>query len=116
MLRANRFQFFPRSVLEIWEEEKNHPDLNLEIERSTALHYNSCIYFFVNKRNTRLYDLIDRGLRFAMDDGSFDQLFELNFRKFINKSNLNSRTIIELENPLFPEKIPAENQKFWFRR
>ncbi|MDE2431091.1 MAG: hypothetical protein KGM99_20405, partial [Burkholderiales bacterium] len=76
MLQARRFQYFPRSILEIWDEQKNHQNLGLVIEKKLALHYPTCLYFFVNKQNKNLAALLERGLHQAIRDGSFQRLFD----------------------------------------
>lgn len=75
MLAAKRFDYFPRGLYEIWDEQRAHSDQDFIIEDSLMLHYPAPIYFFVNKKNVQLANRIERGLRIAMADGSFDQLF-----------------------------------------
>lgn len=75
MLVAKRFDFFPRGLFEVWEEQKVHADKGLVIEDSLLLHYASPVYFFVNKKDTKAANRIERGLKLAIADGSFDELF-----------------------------------------
>jgi hypothetical protein len=75
MLAAKRFDYFPRGLYEVWDEQRAHPEQDFIIEDSLMLHYPAPIYFFVNKKNVLLANRIERGLRIAMQDGSFDQLF-----------------------------------------
>ena len=70
-----RFDYFPRGLYEVWGEQKVNADKNLVIEDSLMLYYPAPIYFFVNKKNVALANRIERGLRIAMQDGSFDKLF-----------------------------------------
>ena len=65
----------PCGLYEVWDEQRAHPEQEFMIEDSLMLHYPAPIYFFVNKKNTLLASRIERGLRIAMNDGSFDQLF-----------------------------------------
>lgn len=116
MLKAGRFQYLPRSLAEVWNEAESHADFNLEVEQNIGLHYTTCLYFFVNKQNKQLYELLDRGLRIAISDGSFDKLFLAYYGDFISRSKLNTRTIIELDNPLLPDKTPINDAKLWFHR
>lgn len=103
MLASNRFQYFPRGVGEIWGELSRHPDLDLEVEPHLALHYPSVSYFFVSPHNTALCQAIERGLRAAIKDGSFDALFDKYNGAAIARAQLAGRTVIELANPLLPE-------------
>jgi hypothetical protein len=75
MLAANRFDYFQRGCYEIWNELEAQKDKNLVIEQHLMLHYDAPFYFFVNKKNTKLANRIERGLRIAQEDGSFDKLF-----------------------------------------
>ncbi len=108
MLVAGRFQYFPRGVGEIWEEQRNHADLGLVVEQHLTLHYPACTYFFVRKNNTALARLIDKGLRAAIKDGSFDKLFAQYNGESINRARLSERTTFELSNPLIPEAAQTQ--------
>lgn len=74
MLAAGRFDYFPRGLYEVWEEQKVHAEKGLVIEDSLLLHYSSPVYFFVNKRDVAVADRIERGLKIALADGSLDKL------------------------------------------
>lgn len=75
MLQRKRFDYFPRGVYEVWNEQKVHADKGFVIEQTIMFHYPAPIYFFVNKRNVQLAERIEKGLNMAIADGSFDQLF-----------------------------------------
>ncbi|RYY04557.1 MAG: transporter substrate-binding domain-containing protein [Gammaproteobacteria bacterium] len=75
MLVSKRFDYFPRGLYEVWGEQQLNAGKGLIIEDSLMFHYPAPIYFFVNKKDTALADRIERGLRIAMQDGSFDSLF-----------------------------------------
>ena len=75
MLIGKRFDYFPRGLDEIWNEEKFFSDKGIRIEQRLMLNYPATKYFFVNKRDTALADRIERGLKIAIADGSFDNLF-----------------------------------------
>ena len=107
MLNAGRFQYFPRGIAEIWGELNSHAGLGLEVEPHLALHYPAYTYFFVAKNNPELARLIERGLRAAIADGSFDRLFERYNGDLIKRARLSSRLVFELKNPYAPESAPA---------
>lgn len=98
MLAAKRFDYFPRGLYEIWNEQQAHKDKNLSIEPSIMLHYPAPIYFFVNKKNTALASRIERGILLAIKDGSFDKLFFSipNFKKGFDEMHNSSRRIFTL--------------------
>src|SRR5471032_1864938 len=76
MLARGHIQYFPRSVIEIWQEIAAHPELRLGAADGIALHYPEALYFFVNKSNTALAAKVERGLRLAIADGSMQKLFD----------------------------------------
>lgn len=75
MLAANRFDYFPRGIYEIWDEYNMHAKKGLVIEKHLMLYYHRPVYFFTNKQNQALAERIEMGLKLAMEDGSFDALF-----------------------------------------
>lgn len=113
MLESQRFDYFPRSVMEIWGEQEAHAS-TLEIEPHVALHYFYDSYFFVNKRNTKLAADISEGMEKAIADGSFDKLFNEHWGERVRKARLNERTVIELRNPLLTPETPSNRRELWF--
>jgi hypothetical protein len=110
MLAAGRFQYFPRGVGEIWDEQKSHAHLDQVVEEHLALHYPAYTYFFVSKSNTTLARLIEQGLRAAKKDGSFDKLFDQYNGESVKRAHLDTRTVFELNNPLLPT-IPPQPER-----
>jgi hypothetical protein len=113
MLEAKRFDYFPRSVMEIWDEQPNNAD-TLVVEPHLALHYYYDSYFMVNRKNTRLAQDIRDGLERAIRDGSFDKLFQQYFGERIRKAHLETRTVIELQNPLLTPETPSNRPELWY--
>jgi hypothetical protein len=77
MLAVNRFDFLSRGLHEIGSDLIGYRDLGLVQERNLLLQYDTPIRysFFVNKNNKALADRLERGLKAAQADGSFDELF-----------------------------------------
>ncbi len=98
MLAAKRFDYFPRGLYEIWNEQQANIDKQFSIEQTLMLHYPAPIYFFVNKKNAALANRIERGLLLAMNDGSFDRLFFSipGFKKGFDEMHNSSRRILTL--------------------
>lgn len=94
--------YFPRSVLEVGNEINQERNQELIIEPTLLLKYPAAYYFFVNKDNEELAQLIEHGLNLAIQDGSYMELFNRHFGEHIKALNLPNRTIIRLKNPLFP--------------
>ena len=113
MLELGRFDYFPRSIMEIWAEEKSHAHMNLAVEQSVVLHYPTAYYFFVNKNNPTLARAIERGLRVAIKDGSFDTLFNKTYGDVVQRTRLHARKRFELTNPLLPPLTPLGQKELW---
>lgn len=113
MLSAERFDYFPRAVTEVWQEIENNSDLPLAVADNFAIHYPSAMYFFVNKANHFLHDEIESGLNKAIADGEFDKLFNQFHQQYLKKSNIDKRHIIELKNPYMPKDTPLERKELW---
>ena len=113
MLIRKRFDYFPRSMMEIWDEQAINAD-TLEVEPQLALHYFYDSYFMVNRKNTKLADDIRNGLEKAIADGSFDQVFQQYFGERLRKARLDKRTVIELRNPLLTPGTPSGRPELWY--
>ena len=113
MLDGKRFDYFPRSVMEIWDEQAINTD-SLEVEPHLALHYFYDAYFMVNRKNTRLAQDIREGLEKAIADGSFDKLFHQYYGERLRKAHLETRTVIELRNPLLTPETPSNRAELWY--
>jgi len=113
MLTGKRFDYFPRSVMEIWDEQAINAD-TLEVEPHLALHYFYDAYFMVNRKNTKLAQDIREGLEKAIADGSFDKVFQQYFGERLRKARLETRTVIELRNPLLTPGTPSDRPELWY--
>lgn len=114
MLHRKRGDYLSRSVLEIFEEERAFPNLNITIEKNLVLHYPAAYYFYVDKDNQELADALEKGLKIAIADGSFDAIFNRYFSEQIQRANLSTRRIINI--PFTPPKsIDQSNPDFWYR-
>lgn len=115
LLAQGQVDYFPRSVIEIWDEEKKHPNMGLAIEQTLILEYPTALYFFVNKKNTALAAAIEEGLHIALKDGSFDQLFKRFYGEIIQRAKLRERLKLRLPNPLLPEQTPLQKKELWLQ-
>jgi hypothetical protein len=114
MLAGERFDYFPRSANEIWDELENHA-ASLEVESRIALHYYYDAYFMLNKKNTTLAERLRQGLEKAIADGSFDRLFDEYHGERLRKSRLDQRIVIELKNPLLTPGTPSDRPELWYQ-
>lgn len=116
MLDGDRFDAFPRGAHEPWSEMKRYPQLNLEVEKNILMVYPNPFYFFVNKSNTELARNVEKGLRIAIEDGSFERYFlsDPTVQDVIKNANLKNRTVINLKNPTLPKNTPLDDKSLWF--
>ena len=113
MLENNRFDYFPRSILEVrWEYEK-HKDRNIIIEPHQLIHYPAAYFFYVNKNNTKLAADISSGLEKALKDGSFERIFNKYFGSAIKEVQQEKRRVFSLANPYLPSQVPLSRSGLW---
>lgn len=76
MLAAGRFDFISRGAHEVSNDLSIYPDYGFAVEDHLLLKYSEPVQysFFVNKDNLRLAERIERGLKMAQADGSFDRI------------------------------------------
>lgn len=107
--------FFPRSVIEVVPElAEGRRNNKFTIAPNIALYYPTAMYYFVSKSNPTLARLIETGLQRALDDGSFDALFNKSYDSIIEDLDVERRQIFRLENPLLPELTPVSNTELWY--
>lgn len=114
MLALQRADLFPRSIIEVWDELRKFEADGVGLEQRTLISYPSASYFFVSPNNKALAMQIENGLRKAIRDGSFENLFQQHFANAIEKAKPLSRTHYRLENPLLPEMTPTHDKALWF--
>jgi len=76
MLKAKRIDYMARNLSEAWDESLLYKDDGFVLENRLLLDGGVDFYFFFNKSNIRLANRIERGIKIAQADGSFDRLFE----------------------------------------
>jgi hypothetical protein len=113
MLSIKRFDYFPRSIAEVYNDWSMFRALPIAIDKHIAIYYPNVMYFFVNKQNTFLHKEILDGLEKAIQNGSFEKLFHLYHAQNIEKANLRNRRIITLKNPLLPDQLPTHRPELW---
>jgi len=113
MIVNNQADAFPRAVTELWGELRENYNLNIAVEKFVVIQYPSAFYFFVNKNNDKLAKRIEKGLNQAIEEGTFDTLFNVYNQHYIRNLNLKNRTYIKLTNPLLPEKTPVNRKELW---
>ena len=107
--------FFPRSVIEVMLE-MNSIDSNSDfvLDKEFIVQYPAAMYFFVNNSNKTLAQLIETGLRRAIESGEFDALFERSFKDVLTTLEVGERELFRLSNPLLPDEAPIDDASLWF--
>lgn len=113
MLKRNRFDYFPRSIIEVWDEYEVHKNSGLIIEPSLLIQYKTASYFFVWKENKKLAKDLKKGLEKIIQNDLFDKLFYQYYQSFLDKSNLKNRKIFNLENSQLSQETPLNKKELW---
>jgi len=116
MLTRNRFDYFPRSILEIWEEYEIHKHSDIIIEPRILIQYKTASYFFVNKENKKLALDLKNGFKKIINNGLFDKLFYEYYRNFIDDGNIKNRKIFSLSNPQLTKETPVDKKELWISK
>ena len=128
MLKIGRFDALPRGLHQAWyelpwaesyvseESDTGEKKVVFEIEKRLLLKYINPMYFFVSKKKPEFAKDIEKGMRLAINDGSYQRLFLSNptIKAAILKSDIKNRTIIHLYNPLLPPETPISEKALWF--
>ncbi|OZG73163.1 hypothetical protein BTA51_11770 [Hahella sp. CCB-MM4] len=112
LLKHNRFDYFHRGINEVWDEVLRHSD-QLVVADKVMLFYPHPVYFFVSRKRPELAEAIEKGLKLAIEDGSFKRLFLEEAKPFIDRAELESRKLIILKNPVIPPGTPPLETSWW---
>ena len=117
MTSAGRCDVFLRGVhepfSEIEQREKTHP--NLIVDESFMIVYKFPMFFFTRQGDIRLANAIEKGFKAAYDDGSFELFFSVHpkIKSVAEEANMNSRSCLEIPNPLLTEETKSVDDKYW---
>jgi len=115
MLAAKRFDYFPRALVEIEEEQAMIDKYDLMIAPNLLLEYPNPMYFFVQKNNTELAKRLVRGWNIILNNGTFDQLFfsQPRIKKAMTYISPIPRYIAHLKVPELPKETPLKDFPYW---
>lgn len=114
-IQSGTGDFLPRSIPEVLPELRGLPtDSDIVLEPNLLLHYPAAHYFFVNKANKTLANLIENGLRITIENGDFERLFEAHFEDIIPRLNIENRQMFRLSNPQIPDETPLDDASLWY--
>lgn len=114
MLIKERFDALPLELHAPWQHLEKFPG-KLAVEEHLLIHYPMSLHFFVNKRDDHLYQLIKKGMEIAIQDGSYDTLLYQSkvMRITAEKTNIQNRKIIKLNNPEYPFTNSLARKAYW---
>lgn len=114
MLARGRIDYFPRSVLEVQQNQQQYAQLNLEIDPHIVLYYPTAVYFYVAKDNKKLADALLCGLEKAQQDGQLNTLFHQYYGGLLQQLQIDKRRVFTLKNPLLPDNVPLQRPELWY--
>ncbi|WP_440877109.1 substrate-binding periplasmic protein [Thalassotalea sp. PLHSN55] len=116
MLDKKRFDYIPVSILTGTRKLKHYQDvegLNVVLADDVLIHYPICFYFYVNKENTKLANIITQGFEKIIANGQYDRIFNQYYGDPLRKRFAFNPKIIRLENKLLPKNVPLERRELW---
>ena len=116
MIHLKRFDYLPRSVLEIDQEMETLVKLhNIDavVDPHTLLIYPTAMYFYVNSNNQALADTLQTGLETIIANGIFDLVFYQHYGDIIDKIRSEKRQVFRLDNPFLPPSVPINRVELW---
>lgn len=116
MLEKGECDCFLRGALEIMPESEAYKD-RFEIEKHLLFRYPQPGYFYLNRHDQELAVRIELGLWRALDDGSFNTLFNRLSSRWEKSLQLRQRTVIPLNNPNLsaPSKQLGDIKELWYQ-
>ncbi len=116
MLAHRRVDYVPRSVTEVATEQHLYDAHNLRPLDGPLIAYYAPSYFFVQEDDLRLALRLEVGLRRAIEDGSFFELFQHHSanRKALDRLEQAGDRIIWLQNPELPKDTPVARNLLWY--
>ncbi|WP_163833528.1 type 2 periplasmic-binding domain-containing protein [Spartinivicinus ruber] len=119
MLQRKRADFFPLGVNEIYGFYRNNTieTPSLIVDKRVLLIYPFARFFFVNKQNHQLRDIIQLGLERSFANGSFQNLFNAQpeYIEALQLGKLNKRTTIYIDNPDITDEFKAIPKKYFIQ-
>lgn len=95
--RDRGIDYFSRGLNEVVNEQKEHPEL--EIEPNLVLVYDRDFIFYVTPKRPDLVPILTRALTKAKESGLIDRLIKKHWGKTFKTLTLEKRTIIHLATP-----------------
>ncbi|MEC5385072.1 hypothetical protein VVD49_05015 [Uliginosibacterium sp. H3] len=116
MLLADRLDYFPRGVNEVFSEYDAmvQPDPQLAIDKELLLYFPLPNYVFVSPRYPRLAKRLTDGLESMVRDGTLLKMVKTYHAEMLQRAELCARHIIRLDNPFLSASNPLSRKELWF--
>ncbi|MBD1584695.1 hypothetical protein [Pseudoalteromonas sp. S16_S37] len=100
VLQQHTGYYFPRAITEANTELQAIKGDKLTVWPKFVLQYPATMHFYVRKDNLEFAQLLEKGLKIALDDGSLEQLFFsfAHHRKAFAAFDLSNAQFIQLQN------------------
>lgn len=116
MLDGKRFDYVPRGINEIFNEQARHrSELDIVVEPTLALYVPSPTYIFISPKEPELAARMEKGLEIMVADGTLKKMFYERFSEGLNKAGLAKRKLIRIPNPLLPAATPLDREELWYQ-
>jgi hypothetical protein len=115
MLAAGRFDYFPRSILEIDAELANDQHPELAIAPNLMLRYPAAAYLFLAPQRHALAASLTQGLEAAIADGSMQRLHREHYGAVVRNHPVPASRVLQLSNPLLPPLTPVSRPELWLQ-
>lgn len=117
MLSLGRTNVFNLGLHEAHSEKENFSEIypNLTVDHNVMVKYRFGFFFYVQKGNHALADLIRRGLDNAYETGAFMHLFENHPRiqKALRHVRETDLAVFEIPNPYLSDRQKAIPDRYW---
>lgn len=117
MVEAGHIDYYPRGMIEAYTElqARHQANPDLVVEHHLLLAYRSDFIFYTSKRDNRLANAIEQGLRKAYADGSYMQLFRSHpyIQNALERADLAHRKVIWIDNPYLSVQDRAIPSDYW---
>lgn len=116
LLDKHKFDYFPRSIYEIYDELADRDKLykNIVVEPTIALHLPTATYVYVSPNEPELAKRIMKGLTQLFESGELRTIVEKYYGDNIKKAQLATRKIIDIDNPFYLESDRLNDQKYLY--
>lgn len=115
MLKYKRVDYFPREISSVYKEVERYGEDELVVFDKLIIKYSFPMYFFLNKKNERLINRLNIGLKKMVEEGKILEFMKNHplTKDLFPLDRYKDSMILELVNSTLPTDTPLENEKLW---